>query len=107
MAALMKNWLGPEIETNLRYAVEYKRFRIKNPAAKGPESGSKPESQNEVREAVSKHLGQKRYKCTYKDNGSSLSAAIEFLEPKDCIVQLSEVCAIFLHWQLTTNALSV
>lgn len=91
MQALMRDWLGPEIETNLRHAVEYKRRSIDASALESSGSGSILESRIEIREAESKHLDQKRYKCTYDDNGSTLRATIEFFEADNCTVQLSGV----------------
>lgn len=83
MAALMEDWLGPLIEEELQYSVEWKRRSFADSRSKG--------APNIEPDPVYERL-DKDVPFPYADDGSNLRARKHFPSQSQKAVQVHQVC---------------
>jgi hypothetical protein len=93
MAAYMDNWLGPLIDKELKFAVQWKRCPSTTapPAFSGDVHCQAPLI--EPNAVLPKLADQRKFKRMYKDDGSSLRATISSSPTSKRVVQVIEVCS--------------
>ena len=90
MAADMVDWLGPVIEKELKYAVEWKR-RASTTNQEGVLGTSCKQAPIIESNPVSDKLDPRRFEDMYQYNGSNLRAILKFPTTKARVVQILEV----------------